>query len=162
MDRRQDSPRLLPQCSPRHVGEREVRFAQDCPATPRQKVSSVINTARFPHFHSAVLRSGFFLRTDHRTLPLARLVVAQHMGTQQPWSTIVKRRDRPVPNRRRIHQAINLFRRLSSRRRRNTHSYLRLSSYLPSTWAQTIYNTVILVWLPTETKRGPLRIQCHS
>jgi hypothetical protein len=100
-DRRQDSRRRLPRCSPPNVDGHGVRFAKDCLTVPRRRVSSTKHSAGSPHCRPAVVRSWFLHRTDNRIL--ARLVVSHHVRTQEPACAVISRRDGPVWNRRRSH-----------------------------------------------------------
>ena len=67
----------------------------------------------------SVLGFSPVLITEHS--PIARLVVAHHMRTQEPARAVIPRCDWPVLNRRRSHKAVNFLGRLVGSRARRLH-----------------------------------------
>jgi hypothetical protein len=120
-DRHQDNCQHPLRCALHTVEERGVRCARDHPTTPRWRVSSAPDSARLPHRQPAVVRSWFRPRLITEHSPLTRLVVTQHMRTQQPSRAIVERCHRPVLNCSRTHQTVNLIRGLLGSRPREAH-----------------------------------------
>ena len=82
-DRHPDRRRRLPQRSQRNAGEHGVPFARDRPTISPEKVSSVIDNARFLCRNLAGVRSWFSTELIAEHEILAHLVVAHHVGTQE-------------------------------------------------------------------------------
>ena len=82
---------------------------------PRQAAPDPLIAAR----QWSVLGFSTVLITEHS--PIARLVVAHHMRTQEPGRAVIPRCDWPVLHRRRNHKAVNFLGRLTGSRTRSAH-----------------------------------------